>query len=294
MRSWFAGLVQRMRSALSPRSAAPEGRPLTRRDLRRLRRGGAGGIVLAALLVVCIGLVVAVVLKTEADAATAAREAQAYRPPSVGASATPTTPGSSGSASASTSVPQTYGTGPLVTVVGDGLTVAPATGGGTPWPATAATQLDARMTVLGGRASGYTTGGAGTFVRQAGTVDAASRVVVFVGGVRDAGAGQFALLKAATRAYAAATARAPNTRLVVVGPAWPTADPPRSVRVVTDALQRSAALAEATWVDPVSRGWLRSPGRLSADGTHTTAAGQRELASDLVPVLQPLLAAPAG
>ncbi len=141
--------------------------------------------------------------------------------------------------------------------------------------------------------SGYTIRGfdddpnGSTFVTRAGRISDTTSLAVFVGGAADRGRARTTISKAATTAYADVKEIAPQARVVVVGPVWPTADPPADVLAVRDALRTAAGVADATWVDPIGSRWLAgSSSQWDAETNQPTAAGQRQLGVLMTQVVQ--------
>lgn len=243
----------------------------TVRPLRPGLRAPAGrervGIaVLAVLAVVCVALVVAVMLKTQRDAALAAAEAAAYTPPPL--------------------VPAAPAAAASVSIIGDdGLTAAArGVAADSRWPALLDDRLSGGVRSLARPGAGYTVEGedGGTFVDAAQDLPKASRAVVVVGGAADAGATPLALARAASRALSDAAVRAPDARLVVVGPLYrPEGVSTGQLTAVRDVLRTAAALAEATWIDPIGSRW--SPGVRS--GADLTAARLQTIADRMATAL---------
>jgi hypothetical protein len=214
--------------------------------------------------------VATVLAKASRDAALAEREAAAFTPPPLNA-ATALAP-------------------PVVTVIGDGVTVRVGTGPGpkTEWPALLATALGAKVSRLAADGAGYVGGGShGTFATLAARVPPSSKVIVFFGGARDRDVSSLALVTAATRAFAAARTVAPNAALVVIGPTSAAGTAPQSLITVRDTLKSAADVAGATWVDPISGGWL-SAGLADSSGA-PTKQGQQAIERKLAAVLEPKL-----
>lgn len=228
--------------------------------------------VIVVLLIACVAVGLSLVARTRAVDAAADRSARSFTPPVV------STPGP-----------------PLVSVVTD-ETSGPEPGSEAaksapdPWISLVTSRLSIRLAPFLVTGSGYTktgpdaSAGGSTFVQRAEQVSATSRVVVFIGGLNDRTSSSLALIKAATAAYADARTAAPDARIVVVGPIWPTATPPADVTQERTTLRSAAKVAGATWVDPISGGWLQSPDRWTSAGV-PSAAGQRELGSRMTTVL---------
>ena len=77
-----------------------------------------------------------------------------------------------------------------------------------------------------------------------------------------------------------------SAKFLVVGPAWPTADPPSSVKRIRDVLGYQAELAGATFVDPIAGRWfVGRPELIGADGVHPTDAGHTYMAEKMAPLI---------
>lgn len=250
---------------------------------RRSRRGlggGAGGAyrwwgyaALALLAITCVVLVAAVIVKTRNDAAIAAREASSYTPPPL------TAP----SPSATSSLP-------IVSVVGDQFTSGTSADSGTKaeWPALLGAAAKADVKTIAAAGAGYVAAGEGgaTLVSEAAKVDPASKVVVLFGGANDQSSSPLSLAKAATKAISAAGTRAPDAKIVVVGPASALATPPQSLLTVRDTLKSAASIGHASWVDPITEDWLSSSSSLTNADGQPTDQGQKVLESKFEAVLR--------
>ena len=77
-----------------------------------------------------------------------------------------------------------------------------------------------------------------------------------------------------------------SAQLLVIGPPWPTADPPAKILRVRDVLSYQAELAGATFVDPIAAGWfVGRPELIGADGVHPTDAGHTYMAEKIAPLI---------
>ncbi|MGN6407310.1 MAG: hypothetical protein ACTHMH_03110 [Curtobacterium sp.] len=225
------------------------------RPLReRFGREAIGIAVLLVLALVCAGLIVAVVVKTQRDAAIAAQEAAAYTPPPL------TTP-----------TPTPTPTGPVVAIIGDGTASSVATSLG----GTVSTEVSNGM--------GYTTSGSSgeTFVQAAAKIPSNTAVVVFFGGAADANASSLSLTTAATKAFAAARSQAPKAKLVVVGPAIDGGVSTTELASIRVSLQSAAGITKATWVDPIADGWLSTAKQSASSPSSLTSSDDKTIASKL-------------
>lgn len=74
--------------------------------------------------------------------------------------------------------------------------------------------------------------------------------------------------------------------LLVIGPPWPTTDPPPEVLRIRDVLHYQADLAGATFVDPIAARWFAGkPELIGADGVHPTDAGHAYMAEKIAPLI---------
>ena len=112
-------------------------------------------------------------------------------------------------------------------------------------------------------------------------------LVVFFGSRNDQGVDPGLLAEAAHDAFDLAHGIAPSARLLVIGPPWPTADPPDAVLQVRDAVADQARAVGATFVDPIADNWfVGQPDLIGADGIHPTDAGHAYMATKIVPLIR--------
>ena len=79
---------------------------------------------------------------------------------------------------------------------------------------------------------------------------------------------------------------APASKLLVIGPPWPTADPPFDVLYIRDTLSGQANDAGATFIDPISEGWfVGRPDLIGPDGVHPNDAGHAYMAEKIAPLI---------
>lgn len=77
-----------------------------------------------------------------------------------------------------------------------------------------------------------------------------------------------------------------TAQLLVIGPPWPTADPPPQILRIRDVLGYQAQLAGATFVDPIAARWFADrPDLIGADGVHPTDAGHSYMAGKIAPLI---------
>ncbi|WP_375387201.1 hypothetical protein [uncultured Amnibacterium sp.] len=263
------------RGAVGSPPSRPAPPPPRRRPPRgareRIGREGIGIAVLVVLALVCAALITAVVLKTRDDAAIAAAEAAAYTPPAL-----PT--------------PEPAATGPSVVVIGDGTTTQAASGvaAAQRWTGVLEAALGGTVTTDAAAGMGYAAkSDAGvTFVTAAAKVPADTDVVVFFGGAADEDVATLSVARAATQAYAAAKQQAPDAEIVVIGPAISGGVGTATLTSLRATLKSSAAIAKATWIDPMREGWLPASAQQADSATDLTAADERTLATKVQAVVQ--------
>jgi lysophospholipase L1-like esterase len=120
----------------------------------------------------------------------------------------------------------------------------------------------------------------------AATVEPGDALVVFFGSRNDqhVDATQFSILVYGT--FQLARRLAPSAKLLVIGPPWPTADPPVEILRIRDILRYQAGIAGAMFVDPITEGWfVGQPGLIGVDGVHPTDAGHAYMAEKIAPLI---------
>lgn len=111
-------------------------------------------------------------------------------------------------------------------------------------------------------------------------------LVVFFGSRNDMAVDPTRLSVAMYGTFTLARQIARSAKFLVIGPAWPTADPPPAVRRIRDVLGYQAELAGATFVDPIAARWfVGAPDLIGADGVHPNDAGHTYLATKLAPLI---------
>jgi lysophospholipase L1-like esterase len=111
-------------------------------------------------------------------------------------------------------------------------------------------------------------------------------LVVIFGSRNDQGVDPARLSVLAYGTLQLARRTAPSAKLLVIGPPWPTADPPSPVLRIRDALAYQADLAGATFIDPIAAGWfVGRPELIGKDGVHPTDAGHAYMAEKIVPLI---------
>ena len=188
-----------------------------------------------------------------------------------------------------------------IAVVGDSYTTGGELGGlGSKGWTTRAWQLLARQGIAvapdvaaeGG--AGYGTRGNHGSVFEDLTADVVKpddALVVFYGSRNDQGVDPTQLSVLAWGTYQLARRTAPSAKFLVIGPPWPTADPPDAVLRIRDALKYQAGVAGATFIDPIAQGWfVDRPELIGKDGVHPTDAGHAYIAEKIAPLIGAQLA----
>lgn len=183
-----------------------------------------------------------------------------------------------------------------VAVVGDSTTGGTKDGGkgDTGWPriawqtlANKGVKVDAAVEAQGGAGYGHR-GDQGadfeTLAAKAVTDD--DNLVVFVGSTNDQGIDPKSFPGYVSRTFDQAHVFAPSAKLLVIGPAWATADPPEELLSVRDGLRDQAGKSGATFVDPIAERWFVDlPGLIAPDGLHPTDAGHAYMAEKIAPLI---------
>jgi lysophospholipase L1-like esterase len=188
-----------------------------------------------------------------------------------------------------------------VVVVGDSYTMGSEDNGQDPndWPALVWRQLGhlhflIQPDVVGEGGSGYALPGDQGHVfgeHAAAAVQPTTDLVVFFGSANDMDPPPDAVRNAVHDTLVKTRATAPKARMLVIGPAWPFADPPATVWRIRDIV-RDEATVGAVFVDPLAEGWLvGDPALIGADGFHPNDAGHQYLADKIAPLIQVQLSA---
>ncbi|MGA8327682.1 MAG: GDSL lipase [Mycobacterium sp.] len=116
-------------------------------------------------------------------------------------------------------------------------------------------------------------------------------LVVFFGSRNDHGVDPAQMSAMAHDTFDLARRIAPTSKLLVIGPPWPTVDPPIDVLYVRDILSGQANEAGATFIDPISEGWfVDRPDLIGPDGVHPNDAGHAYMAEKIAPLIHAQLA----
>lgn len=187
----------------------------------------------------------------------------------------------------------------LVTVVGDSYVYGSNMGGLTTrgWTSLASADLqgeqDVDVTNAGVGGSGYVTRGPKGVVFSEvlpQSIGPKSDLVVFFGSINDRTATPEQVRDAASKAYALTKEKAQNAKLLVIGPAWTSADVPADMLAIRDALKHAASKAGAAWVDPIAERWFfDQPALIGSDGVHPTDEGHAYMKKMILPHMQKAL-----
>jgi lysophospholipase L1-like esterase len=199
-----------------------------------------------------------------------------------------------------------------VAIIGDSDTQGSAEGGEGPagWPALVTIQLKNQGITIEPRVNADVTSGytksrdtkARSFTdRVAGAAGANDQLVVLFGSRNDEYAAippnsAFALTAAVQDTMAKVRERAPNAKILVIGPpwtAWADDDPTPAILLVRDTLKAQAEAAGAVFVDPIADQWfVDRPDLIGSDGVNPTDQGHVYMADKIAPVMAQLLRPP--
>ncbi|NTY59927.1 SGNH/GDSL hydrolase family protein [Mycolicibacterium sphagni] len=190
-----------------------------------------------------------------------------------------------------------------IAVIGDSYTTGTDEGGQGPlsWTSRAwlllasqGAKVDADVAAEGGAGYGIR-GNQGSLFEDLTTraVDRDDALVVFFGSRNDQPVDlqQYPALVGDT--FQIARRAAPNAKFLVIGPPWPTADPPPEVFALRDSLRAQATAAGAVFIDPLAERWfVGRPDLIGPDGVHPTDAGHAYMAEKIAPLIRSQLAIP--
>ncbi|BBZ16583.1 Rv0518 family GDSL lipase [Mycolicibacterium gadium] len=118
------------------------------------------------------------------------------------------------------------------------------------------------------------------------TVKPDDELIVFFGSRNDLDVDPAQLSILAYGTFQLARRIAPSATFLVIGPPWPTVNPPANLVRIRDALQYQAGVAGATFVDPIAERWfVGKPGLIGSDGVHPTDAGHQYMADKIAPLI---------
>ncbi|MDT5017337.1 MAG: hypothetical protein QOD39_3497 [Mycobacterium sp.] len=156
------------------------------------------------------------------------------------------------------------------------------------WLASQGVAISADVAAEGG--AGYGTRGNHGSVFEDLTADAVKPddvLVVFFGSRNDQAVDPTQLSILTWGTFQLARRTAPKARFLVIGPPWPTSDPPDAILRIRDALKYQAGVAGATFIDPIATGWfVGRPDLIGKDGIHPTDAGHAYMAGMIAPLIR--------
>ncbi|MGZ4596763.1 MAG: SGNH/GDSL hydrolase family protein [Actinomycetes bacterium] len=173
---------------------------------------------------------------------------------------------------------------PRVAFLGDSYVGGSAMGGrkSKGWPAIVSAKFGWKPQLFTAPGIGYTVGGASgrSYAARLGRVIAAAPDIVIIEGSRsDTDAAAVRVASAA--AYQRIKKELPNTRVVVIGPAWGNGRPPASILAIRDAVKASAKAAGLPFIDPIRDDWFAFPysSLIGGDGVNPTNGGHVRMAA---------------
>ncbi|WP_346959349.1 SGNH/GDSL hydrolase family protein [uncultured Arthrobacter sp.] len=207
----------------------------------------------------------------------------------------------------SVSAPQaSRGTVPNIDIIGDSYVAGSDQGGygAANWTKIVGSRFYAEarpvdMNVIAHAGAGYIVRGPEkvTFTEAATTSLRSTADLVVVFGSRNDGRQDPANMKAAaTELFSEIRDRAPQAKLIVVGPAWVDDKVPDFIVADSQALAGAAAAAGVPFVNPLSEGWFFGADAkyIGADGVQPTDAGHEYLAGKMYKLISANLAAMAA
>jgi lysophospholipase L1-like esterase len=182
---------------------------------------------------------------------------------------------------------------PQLTTIGDSYTIGSNMDSGKTarWPSLLTLDGSVRIQNLAVGSVGYGQPGPNgeTFVTQSEDIDPESDAVMFFGSRNDIS--PRLVPAAAATAIGNALKVVPANKVLVVGPAWISAQVPAEIRADRDAIAAAAADAGVRFVDPLEEGWLvGDPELIGSDGVHPTDKGHAFLKEKIKPLVAELLA----
>lgn len=183
-----------------------------------------------------------------------------------------------------------------IAVIGDSYTAGSGEGGVGPrgwtqvaWKLLAQRGVDINADVAAEGGAGYGQPGQRGSIFEDLTARAVKRndvLVVFFGSRNDQPVDPLKLSDLTGGTFKLARFAAPDAKVLVIGPPWPTATPPQEVLRVRDGLRAQAAANGATFIDPIAEGWfVGRPELIGADGVHPNDAGHVYMAERIAPLI---------
>lgn len=130
-----------------------------------------------------------------------------------------------------------------------------------------------------------------TFAGLAESIPNDAAIVVIFGSRNDGGGySPDSISNAATDLYAQINKRAPDGKLLVIGPPWVDENVPKTILTIRDRLKIAATKAGATFVDPIADKWFfgADSALIGSDGVHPTDAGHKYMADRILPFIKAL------
>lgn len=196
-----------------------------------------------------------------------------------------------------------------ITYIGDSLTngTSQDSGLGARFPAIISRRLLVPARILASNGSGYVqvgpAAGAQTFPGQARSVQPDTSLVLILGSRNDMHSEEDIdeIPERALTTYERVKDRAPNARLLVVGPPWINDSPSAEILAVRDQVRAAAEQAGVDFLDPIREGWFAEPqgvlddGRsrlIAQDRIHPNDDGHEYLADRLLPYVTERICTP--
>lgn len=183
-----------------------------------------------------------------------------------------------------------------IAVIGDSYTAGSTEGGNGPmswtaqaWKLLAGRGIDVKADIAAEGGAGYGQPGNHGSIFQDLTARAVRRddqLVVFFGSRNDQPVNPKQFPEMAAYTFHLAHFGAPDAKVLVIGPPWPSATPPPAVMAIRDSLRTQAAAMGATFVDPIAESWfVGRPDLIGHDGVHPTDAGHTYMAEKIAPLI---------
>lgn len=123
-------------------------------------------------------------------------------------------------------------------------------------------------------------------------VNTTTQMTIVFGGINDRGVDAELVRSGASQVYGRILEIAPDSEIVVIGPAWINGEVPADVSLIRDVLASEAAKVDAEFIDPLSLGWFsgRYASLISSDGRTPSDQGHAYLEENIFPKLLPIVA----
>lgn len=151
------------------------------------------------------------------------------------------------------------------------------------------------MNVIGHPGAGYIVRGSEkvTFAEAATTgLRSTSDLVLVFGSRNDGKQDPAAMTAAAADLFAKIRERAPQAKVIAVGPAWVDENVPDFITSDSQAIAAAASAADVEYVSPLDQRWFfgADSNLIGADGVHPTKAGHQYLAEKMYGLISKMLA----